>query len=122
MSVVFLLQGKNYASGELPDRVLLPGINLGARWIAEVTNSHPEGVEGAESVAAIIFLAWTGHKMDKISEYVIREFGYSEFRADQAPEVAVKMGIDLSSEEGKAEMIYAPCIEIMLSDEPREEE
>ena len=46
----------------------------------------------------------------------------SEFRADQAPEVAVKLGVDLSSEEGKAEMIYAPCIEIMLSDEPREEE
>ena len=46
----------------------------------------------------------------------------SEFRADQAPEVAVKLGVDISSEEGKAEMIYAPCIEIMLSDEPREEE
>ena len=46
----------------------------------------------------------------------------SEFRADQAPEVAVKLGVDLGSEEGKAEMIYAPCIEIMLSDEPREEE
>ena len=27
----------------------------------------------------------------------------SEFRADQAPEVAVKLGVDLSSEEGKAE-------------------
>ena len=44
----------------------------------------------------------------------------SEFCADQAPEVAVKQGIDLSSEEGKAEIVYAPCIEITLSDEPRE--
>ena len=44
----------------------------------------------------------------------------SEFCADQAPDVAVKQGIDLSSEEGKAEIVYAPCIEITLSDEPRE--
>jgi len=44
----------------------------------------------------------------------------SEFRADQAPDVAVKQGIDLGSEEGKTEIVYAPCIEIMLSEEPRE--
>ena len=47
-----------------------------ARWTAEVTHNHPEGVKGAESVAAIIFLARTGHKKDEIWEYVIREFGY----------------------------------------------
>ena len=47
-----------------------------ARWTAEVTHNHPEGVKGAESVAAIIFLARTGHKKDEIREYVIREFGY----------------------------------------------
>ena len=47
-----------------------------ARWTAEVTHNHPEGVKGAESVAAIIFLARTGHKKDEIREYVVREFGY----------------------------------------------
>ena len=47
-----------------------------ARWTAEVTHDHPEGVKGAESVAAVIFLARTDHKKDEIREYVIREFGY----------------------------------------------
>ena len=47
-----------------------------ARWTAEVTHNHPEGVKGAESVAAVIFLARTGHRKDEIREYVIREFGY----------------------------------------------
>lgn len=47
-----------------------------ARWTAEVTHNHPEGVKGAESVAAIIFLAGTGHDKKEIKAYVIREFGY----------------------------------------------
>jgi len=47
-----------------------------ARWTAEVTHDHPEGVKGAESVAAVMFLARTGHGKDEIKDYVIREFGY----------------------------------------------
>ena len=47
-----------------------------ARWTAEVTHNHPEGVKGAESVAAIIYLARTGHDKTEIKEFVIREFGY----------------------------------------------
>ena len=47
-----------------------------ARWTAEVTHNHPEGVKGAESVAAIIFLARTGHDKSYIKEYVVKEFGY----------------------------------------------
>ena len=47
-----------------------------ARWTAEVTHNHPEGVKGAESVAAIIFLARTGHDKTDIKNYVVKEFGY----------------------------------------------
>jgi ADP-ribosylglycohydrolase len=47
-----------------------------ARWTSEVTHNHPEGVKGAEAVAAAIFLARTGAAKDEIRDYVINEFGY----------------------------------------------
>ena len=47
-----------------------------ARLTAEVTHNHPEGIKGAEAVAAAIFLARTGASKDEIREYTVREFGY----------------------------------------------
>lgn len=47
-----------------------------ARWSAEVTHNHPEGVKGAESTAAVIWLARNGFSKTQIKEYVIQEFGY----------------------------------------------
>ena len=47
-----------------------------ARWSAEVTHNHPEGVKGAESVASAIFLARNGKSKAEIREYIVREFGY----------------------------------------------
>ncbi|MBQ1592151.1 MAG: ADP-ribosylglycohydrolase family protein [Treponema sp.] len=47
-----------------------------ARWTAEVTHNHPEGVKGAESVASAIFLARSGNSKDKIREFIAKEFGY----------------------------------------------
>lgn len=47
-----------------------------ARWTAEVTHNHPEGIKGAESVAAAIFMARNGAKMDEIREYIVSEFEY----------------------------------------------
>lgn len=47
-----------------------------ARWTAEVTHNHPEGVKGAESTAAAIFLARKGKNKDEIKQYIIDEFGY----------------------------------------------
>ena len=47
-----------------------------ARWTAEVTHNHPEGIKGAESVAAAIFLARTGHSKEEIKDYIVSEFGY----------------------------------------------
>lgn len=47
-----------------------------ARWTAEVSHNHPEGIKGAESVAAAIFMARTGSSKDEIKAYIEEEFGY----------------------------------------------
>ena len=47
-----------------------------ARLSAEVTHNHPEGIKGAESTAAAIFLARTGKSKEEIRTYIETEFGY----------------------------------------------
>ena len=47
-----------------------------ARLTAEVTHNHPEGIKGAESVAAVIWLARNGSTKEDIRQYVTGEFGY----------------------------------------------
>lgn len=47
-----------------------------AGWTAEITHNHPEGIKGAESVAAAIFLARNGSTKEQIRQYVSEEFGY----------------------------------------------
>ncbi len=47
-----------------------------ARWTAEITHNHPEGIKGAESTAAAIFLARNGASQKEISDYIEKEFGY----------------------------------------------
>lgn len=47
-----------------------------ARLTAEVSHNHPEGIKGAEAVAACVFMARTGSGKSEIREYVERQFGY----------------------------------------------
>ena len=47
-----------------------------ARWTAEVTHNHPEGIKGAESTAAAMFLARTRASKEEIKAYLEKEFGY----------------------------------------------
>lgn len=47
-----------------------------ARYTAEITHNHPNGVKGAESVAAAIFMARKGKSKEEIKEYIVKEFGY----------------------------------------------
>ena len=47
-----------------------------ARLSAEVTHNHPEGIKGAESTAAAIYLARTGKTKAEIKAYIDTEFGY----------------------------------------------
>lgn len=43
---------------------------------AAVTHDHPEGIKGAQTTAAAIFLARTGRKKTEIREYIESRFGY----------------------------------------------
>lgn len=47
-----------------------------AKASAEVTHDHPEGIRGAQAVAACIHLARTGHDKRAIRDHVEREFAY----------------------------------------------
>lgn len=47
-----------------------------ARYTAEVTHNHLEGIKGAEATASCIFYARNGASKDFIKEYVEKEFGY----------------------------------------------
>lgn len=47
-----------------------------ARESALVSHNHPEGVKGAQSVAAAIFLARNGASKNDIREYIQKSFGY----------------------------------------------
>lgn len=47
-----------------------------ARWTAEITHNHPEGIKGAEATAAAIWMARNGKSKQEIRDYISREFGY----------------------------------------------
>ena len=47
-----------------------------ARLSAEITHNHPEGIKGAQAVAAAIFLARTGKSKDEIKSYISIKYNY----------------------------------------------
>jgi ADP-ribosylglycohydrolase len=49
---------------------------LRAKWTAQVTHDHPEGIKGAQATAAAVYLARTGSDKEQIRDYVERKFGY----------------------------------------------
>lgn len=44
---------------------------------AEITHNHPEGIKGAQVVAAAIFMARKGESKENIRNYIEREFDYN---------------------------------------------
>lgn len=46
-----------------------------ARWSAEVTHNHPEGIKGAESVASAIFMLRNGKSKEEVKRFIADEFG-----------------------------------------------
>ena len=48
-----------------------------ARQSATVTHNHPEGIKGAQAVAAAVYLARTGKAKQEIKEYIETAFGYN---------------------------------------------
>ena len=47
-----------------------------AKHSAEITHSHPEGIKGAQAVAAAVFLARNGSSKDEIKNYITQNFNY----------------------------------------------
>lgn len=54
-----------------------------AKLTAEVTHNHPEGIKGAQAIAACIFLARTGHSKEEIKDYVEQNFYKLNFTLDE---------------------------------------
>lgn len=54
-----------------------------ARWSAEITHDHPEGIRGAEAVATAIFLARTGADKERIRQYLQQHYYDLDFTIEQ---------------------------------------
>ena len=48
-----------------------------ARWTAEVSHNHIEGIKGAECTAAVIYLSRIGKNKEEIKDYVLKHYDYS---------------------------------------------
>lgn len=54
-----------------------------ARWSAEVTHNHKEGIKGAQATAACIYLARMGKSKEEIKEYVEEKYYTLNFTLDE---------------------------------------
>ena len=43
---------------------------------ASITHNHPEGIKGAQAVAAAVFMARNGFSKEEIKNYIAKSFGY----------------------------------------------
>ena len=76
-----------------------------ARWTAEVTHNHPEGIRGAQAVAAATYLARTKRTMDEIREYITSHFFYDLNRT--CDEIRPAYRLDASCQGSVPEAIIA---------------
>lgn len=61
----------------------LDDAELYAKWSAEVTHNHPEGIKGAQATAAAIFLARVGKSKEEIREYIEDKYYSIDFTIDE---------------------------------------
>ena len=54
-----------------------------AKWSAEITHDHPEGIKGAQAVASAIYLARTGAGKEEIQEYIESKYYELDFTLDE---------------------------------------
>lgn len=54
-----------------------------AKWSAEVTHNHPEGIKGAQAVASAIYLARIGKSKEEIKEYIEKQYYALGFTLDE---------------------------------------
>ncbi len=53
-----------------------------AKWSAEVTHNHPDGIAGAQAVAAAIYMARQGADKEEIRDYVSEHYYPLDFTVD----------------------------------------
>lgn len=66
-----------YAADTLEDVLRL------SKWSAEITHSHPDGIKGAQAVAAAVFLARTGSSKETIRTYIEEQFYTLDFTVEE---------------------------------------
>ena len=76
-----------------------------AKQSAEVTHNHPEGIKGAQAVAACVFMARTGKSKQEIKEYVESTFGYNLCRT--CDEIRPNYHFDVTCQGSVPESIIA---------------
>ena len=76
-----------------------------AEITAYVSHNHPEGVKGAQAIAASVFLCKEGRSKQKIKEYVEQTFGYNLHRT--IAEIRPRYGFDVSCQGSVPEAIIA---------------
>ena len=54
-----------------------------AKWSAEITHDHPEGIKGAQAVAAAVFLARKGYDKAAIRRYISRKYYDLDFTVEE---------------------------------------
>lgn len=72
---------------------------------AEVTHNHPEGIKGAQAVAAAVFLARQGGTKSDIKREIAVRFGYDMDR--RLDEIRPGYGFDVSCQGSVPEAIIA---------------
>ena len=65
-----------YAANSLEEAIAL------SNAVTAVTHNHPEGLKGAQAVAAAVYLARTGNSMKKIQEYINDHYYVIDFKLD----------------------------------------
>ena len=51
--------------------------------VTKITHNHSEGIKGAESVAAAVFMAKSGESMENIKKYINENYYYIDFTLDE---------------------------------------
>ncbi len=62
-----------------------------AKWSAEITHNHPDGIKGAQAVAAAIFMARTGATKEEIRGYISGYYDLNFSIEDIRPEYKYSM-------------------------------
>lgn len=76
-----------------------------AEITASVSHNHPEGVKGAQAIAASVFLCKEGSSKRQIMQYVEQTFGYNLYRS--IAEIRPSYSFDVSCQGSVPEAIIA---------------